>query len=178
MLFVLLEVESDMRMLSSAAVAGGCAIIALAAIAAALETRGSDATPIEVLSYRPVTSDLMNAYVQPRHIKLFLAGSVQNWAYAEYERHNIGGALGRLAVAVPQYQGQSMEGLIATFATPQLAALDAAIKAKDEAAFRTAYEGLTTGCNQCHQATGHGMVVLQSPATDPFPDQVFRAPDG
>jgi cytochrome c553 len=167
-----------MRILSLGAIVGGCAVIALATIAVAVKTTGSDATPVEVLTYRPVTSDLMNAFIQPRHIKLFLAGSAQNWEYAEYERHNIGGALGRLAIAVPDYNGQSMERLIEAFATPQLAALDAAIKAKDVAAFRTAYEGLTTGCNQCHQATGHGMVVLQTPATNSFPDQVFRAAGG
>jgi mono/diheme cytochrome c family protein len=116
----------------------------------------------------------MNAFIQPRHEKLWLAGKARNWEYAEYERHNIGGALRRLAEAVPEYKGQPMKDLIAVFATPQLAALDTAIKAKDPAAFKTAYEGLTTGCNQCHQATGHGMVVMQTPATDSFPDQVFR----
>ncbi len=151
------------------------AVVAIASIAVAVETKGPEVAPVEVLTYRPVTSDLMNAFVQPRHIKLFLAGSAQNWEYAEYERHNIGGALARLAVAIPEYKGQSMKDLIAVFATPQLAALDKAIKAKDPTAFRVAYERLTTGCNQCHMASGHGMVVMQSPGTDPFPDQVFRA---
>jgi hypothetical protein len=123
--------------------------VAMVTVAAAVETKAPEAAPVEVLTYRPVTSDLMNAYIQPRHIKLFLAGTAQNWTFAEYERHNIGGALNRL--------------------------LDTAIKAKDPAAFRVAYEGLTTGCNQCHVATGHDMVVMQSPATDSFPDQVCRA---
>jgi len=157
-----------------AGVAAGIGVIAVASIAMAVETKVLDAAPVEVLTYRPVTSDLMNAFIQPRHIKLFLAGSARNWDYAEYERHNIGGALERLATAIPQYKGQSMKDLDAAFATPQLAALGMAIKAKDPVAFGKAYEALTTGCNQCHQATGHGMVVLQSPATDPFPDQVFQ----
>jgi hypothetical protein len=99
--------------------------VAMATIAAAVETKAPEAAPVEVLTYRPVTSDVMNAYIQPRHSKLFLAGAAQNWEFADYERHNIGGALARLAEAIPEYKGQSMKDLIAAFATPQLAALDA-----------------------------------------------------
>jgi hypothetical protein len=123
--------------------------------------------------YRPVTSDLMNTVIQPRHIKLWLAGRAQNWEYADYERHNIGGALHRLAEAIPTYKGQSMSALVEAFATPELDALDTAIKAKDPVAFKRGYENLTTGCNQCHQATGHAMIVMQTPAADAFPDQAF-----
>ncbi|HEY1412849.1 MAG TPA: hypothetical protein VGF36_11955, partial [Rhodopila sp.] len=87
-----------------------------------------------------------------------------------------GGALGRLAKAVPEYHGQSMNAMIAAFATPQLNALAAAIKAKDQVAFEKGYQDLTTGCNQCHQATSHAMVVIQTPTADSYPDQVFQAP--
>jgi hypothetical protein len=166
--------ESDMRGLFAGSVAG-FAVVAMATIAVAVETTRSDVAPVEVLTYRPVTSDLMNAFIQPRHIKLWLAGSAQNWEFAEYERHNIGGALDRLAAAIPEYKGQPMKELIAAFATPQLAAVDAAIKAKDAVAFAAAYDGLTTGCNQCHAATGHGLVVLRTPTAASFPDQVFSA---
>ncbi len=162
-----------MRAINLAVVALGFA--AIATVAVAIKRKAPEAAPVEVQVYRPVTSDLMNAYIQPRHTKLFLAGAAQNWAFAEYERHNIGGALNRLADAVPEYKGQSMKDLIAAFATPQLAALDEAIKAKDPTAFRAAYEALTTGCNRCHEATEHSLVVLQSAATNTFPDQVFRA---
>lgn len=67
-----------------------------------------------------------------------------------------------------------MSALVEAFATPELDALDAAIKAKDSVAFKRGYENLTTGCNQCHQATGHAMIVLQMPAADAFPDQAFQ----
>ena len=126
--------------------------------------------------YVPVTSDLMNAVIQPRHIKLWLAGKSGNWVFAEYERHNIGGALARMAAAIPSYKGTATADLIAAFAAPQLADLDTAIKGKNETAFLTAYRGLTAGCNGCHQATGHEMVVIQVPESDPFPDQDFRPP--
>ncbi|MEA2737460.1 MAG: hypothetical protein QOH05_767 [Acetobacteraceae bacterium] len=127
-------------------------------------------------AYVPVTSDLMNAVIQPRHIKLWLAGKSKNWVFADYERHNIGGALARMATAIPTYHGSSTKELIAAFATPGLADLDKAIKAKDETAFADAYRGLTTGCNGCHQATGHEMVVVKVPDSNPFSDQDFAPP--
>jgi cytochrome c553 len=146
--------------------------VAGVAVAAAAEP-GLRPAATEPPVYRSVISDLMNTVIQPRHIKLWLAGKAQNWPYAEYERHNIGGALARIATAIPTYKDQPTADLIAAFATPQLADLERAIKAKDEAAFATAYEALTTGCNQCHTATDHAMVVMQTPGSNPFPDQVF-----
>ncbi|MDR3535321.1 MAG: hypothetical protein P4L71_02355 [Acetobacteraceae bacterium] len=132
--------------------------------------------PIDPGIYRPVTSDLMNAVIQPRHIKLWLAGKAGNWVFADYERHNIGGALARMAKAIPMYKDTSNTDLIAAFATPQLAALDTAIKHKDEAAFQRAYGDLTAGCNGCHQTTGHEMVAIKVPDGNAFPDQDFQPP--
>jgi hypothetical protein len=126
--------------------------------------------------YTPVMSDLMNAYIQPRHIKLWLAGKSQNWALADYENHNIGGALARMAKAIPDYHGAATPDLIAAFATPQIAAVSAAIKSKNEAAFVEAYGALTTGCSGCHQATEHDMVVMKVPDSAAFPDQSFTTP--
>jgi hypothetical protein len=37
------------------------------------------------LPYRPGLGDLMTMTVQPRHIKLGLAGGEKNWAYAAYQ---------------------------------------------------------------------------------------------
>jgi hypothetical protein len=124
--------------------------------------------------YTLVTSDLMNAVIQPRHIKLWLAGKSQNWTFADYERHNLGGAFRRMVKAIPKYKGLATADLVKSFSAQPLADLDTAIKAKNEAAFVNAYNELTTGCNACHQATGHEMVVIKMPDSDPFPDQDFR----
>ncbi len=159
------------------ALAAGLAVTAATGLSA--EPSSPDAAKASAPSvYRPVTSDLMNAVIQPRHIKLWLAGKSGDWEYAEYERHNIGGALARIAAAIPIYKGQPMESLNAAFATPALSALETAIKQKDAAAFEKAYGDLTTGCNQCHQATNHPMVVIKVPNGNPLPDQDFEAPHG
>jgi hypothetical protein len=158
------------------AVAVGLGLVAATAVGLAATGDASAPRTTESSVYEPVTSDLMNAIIQPRHTKLWLAGTSQNWVFADYERHNIGGALARMAAAIPSYKGASTTDLIADFATPQLGDLDTAIKAKNETAFVEAYRALTTGCNGCHQATGHEMVVIKVPDSNPFPDQDFSAP--
>jgi hypothetical protein len=147
-----------------------------AAGVAGLAATESNAPSADSPTYHPAASDLMTSTIQPRHIKLWLAGKAENWVFADYERHNIGGALARMATAIPAYKDVPYTDLIAAYATPQLTALDTAIKAKDEGAFVKAYGELTAGCNGCHQATGHEMVVIAVPDGNPFPDQNFKTP--
>jgi hypothetical protein len=46
----------------------------------------ADASPaIAQPAYHPSMGDLMTMAIQPRHIKLYLAGELQNWSYAGYE---------------------------------------------------------------------------------------------
>lgn len=87
----------------------------------------------------------MNAFIQPRHIKLWLAGQSGDWTFVDYERDNIW-AFARIVAAVPSYKGLSNSSLVAAFVTPQLAALGDAVNARDRAAFVRAYGALTNGC--------------------------------
>ena len=60
--------------------------IVLIAVAAAL------AVPIPATAQQPhaaALGDLMTAFVQPRHIKLGLAGTERNWPYAAYELNQL-----------------------------------------------------------------------------------------
>lgn len=157
----------------------GVGFLALTAVGVAAEEHGAPGSVAQAGGssvYVPTVNDLMNGFIQPRHIKLWLAGKSRNWALAGYERHNIGGAFRRMAKAIPAYHGASTSALIAAFVTPQLAELDTAIKARNETSFVQAYQGLTAGCNGCHQATRQDMVKIMVPDTDPFPDQDFSAP--
>ena len=43
--------------------------------------------------YRPGLGDLMTMTVQPRHLKLGLAGQAKNWPYVVYEGHELEEAL-------------------------------------------------------------------------------------
>jgi hypothetical protein len=124
--------------------------------------------------FRPGLGDLMTMTVQPRHIKLLLAGHEQNWPYAKYELKELQEAFERIARAVPRYRGLPMGGMIDAIAKGPIDELAKAIDAKDEVAFDASYEKLTQGCNACHQAANVGMVVIKVPNGSSFPDQDFR----
>ncbi len=127
-------------------------------------------------SYHPGLGELMTAFVQPRHIKLGLAGRDRNWAYAAYELGELSETFDDVAQLVPTHHNLPIAAMIASTVKPPMAALAAAIKSNDAAAFATAYAALTASCNACHQSAGHQAIVIQIPTVSSFPDQDFRPP--
>jgi hypothetical protein len=113
--------------------------------------------------------------VQPRHIKLGLAGSERNWPYVAYELDELRETFDDLAEIMPKYRNLSIPMITSTVKKP-LAALDRAIKAKDAKQFADAYGQLTASCNDCHRSYGRAMIVIQPPTVAAFPDQDFRSP--
>ena len=120
--------------------------------------------------------DLMTAFVQPRHIKLGLAGSEQNWPYAAYELNQLRETFADDAEIMPKYRDLSIPGLIKSTVKQPLAAVDRAIRAKDGNRFTEAYAQLTAACNACHQSYDRAVIVIQPPTVAAFPDQDFRPP--
>jgi hypothetical protein len=125
--------------------------------------------------YHPGLGELMTAFVQPRHIKLGLAGQAQNWDYAAYELEELGETFDDVGKLVPKHGNLAIPAAIDSTVKPPMAALDAAIKAKDQAAFTKAYADLTASCNACHQSADHPMIVITVPTVGgtAFPDQDF-----
>jgi hypothetical protein len=126
--------------------------------------------------YHPGLGELMTAFVQPRHIKLGLAGMAGNWPYAAYELGELRETFDDVGTLVPKHGHLMIAPAIAATVNQPMAALDRAIKAKDPAAFKTAYGQLTDACNACHKSAGHAMIVIKVPdaAENDFPDQDFR----
>jgi hypothetical protein len=120
--------------------------------------------------------DLMTAFVQPRHIKLGLAGSEQNWPYAAYELDQLRETFADVAEILPKYRDLSIPDMITSTVKEPLAALDRAIQAKDGTQFTAAYGQLTTSCNACHNSYDRTVIVIQTPTVGTFPDQDFRPP--
>ncbi len=134
----------------------------------------SPAPPQAAPPYRPSLADLMTAAIQPRHVKLGLAGQEKNWLLAAYQLGNLKGAFARTAQAWPTYRTTNMADLIEATTAAPMEAVAAAIKAGDPGRFNEAYGQLTETCNACHQSTDHALVVMQTPRESPFPDQDFR----
>jgi hypothetical protein len=114
--------------------------------------------------------DYMTAFVQPRHMKLGLAGQARNWDYVAYERHELEETFEMIGQQVPRYRKLAMADLLKMIEGP-MTALDEAIKARDGARFDAAYGQLTDACNACHVTTERRMVVIQVPRTSPFANQ-------
>ena len=88
--------------------------------------------------YRPGLGDLMTMTVQPRHIKLLLAGHEQNWPYAKYELHQLQEAFERSVKVWPRFRGLPLGGMIDAIAKGPMDELAKAIDSKDEVAFDAA----------------------------------------
>jgi hypothetical protein len=131
--------------------------------------------PAPPVAYRPGLGDLMTTTVQPRHIKLGLAGQQGNWPYATYELHELQEAFDRAAAVWPTWRNFSIAEMMKAVAKEPMAAVGEAVKAGDAGRFTTAYGQLTTACNTCHQSAERGVIVVQSPEASLFPDQDFRA---
>jgi hypothetical protein len=150
-------------------------IVAVAMILAALAPRSAAAqTAPPAEPYRPGLGDLMTITVQPRHIKLALAGREGNWPYAKYELHELEEAFDRVTRVVPKYRGLPLGGMIDAIVKGSMAEMAKAIDDKSTEKFSAAYQKLTDGCNACHQAANVGQVVIKVPDASSFPDQDFR----
>ena len=126
--------------------------------------------------YHPSLGDLMTMAIQPRHIKLGLAGQERNWPYAQYELSELRNAFARVARTIPTYRNIDMAAVIGALTTAPLKAVEQAIHTQDAGQFKVAYAALTTACNACHLSQDHASVVIRVPNTNPYPDQDFRSP--
>jgi hypothetical protein len=149
--------------------------MAVEAQAASSLTAPATPTPAAQPDYHPSMGDLMTMAVQPRHIKLGLAGNDGNWPYATYELSELRNAFARIARTIPQYQSMDTAALVTAMTKASLDELDQAIKASNKAQFVGAYARLTQACNACHQSQSHAFVVIKVPQTGMFTDQDFRS---
>ena len=111
--------------------------------------------------------------VQPRHIKLALAGREKNWPYAAYELHQLEKSLDRVSRYWPQWRKNPIADMMSVTKEP-VAMLSQAIKSTDIEQYNIAYKQLTESCNACHQGTNVGVNVIVVPNASTFPDQDFR----
>jgi hypothetical protein len=121
--------------------------------------------------------DLMTMLIQPRHTKLYYAGTQKNWELAAAQSRDMHSALARIAQRIPKYMNNSVADTITVIFMPKLNAIDAAIAAGDPKQFANAYVALTDACNACHVYMEHPYIVIQIPHSgdiSAYPGQAFR----
>ena len=146
----------------------------LGVVSVSLIALAQNAPPAPPQAYRPGLGDLMTMTVQPRHIKLALAGREKNWPYAKYELHELQESFERVARVWPKFKGLPLDGMMDAITKGPMAEVSQAIEEKSSDNFIAAYGQLTEGCNACHQAANVGLVVIKAPEASSFPDQDFR----
>lgn len=124
--------------------------------------------------YQPGMGDLMVTIVQPRHLKLGLAGQARNWDYADYAQHELEEALETVEKHIPKWRNLDIGQLMAATVKQPLEEVEKAVKAKNAAAFDAAYRQVTEACNACHRSANLPAIVIKVPDASPFPNQEFR----
>jgi hypothetical protein len=127
--------------------------------------------------YVPGLGEIMSLQ-QMRHTKLWLAGQAGNWDLAAYELDELGEGFDDVVTYHPTHKDSPVapKDAIPRMVTEPLAELRTAVEQKNGQAFAKAYDGLTTACNNCHEATNFGFNRVQRPESNPYPNQVFAPP--
>jgi hypothetical protein len=113
---------------------------------------------------------------QMRHVKLWFAGQAQNWELADYELDELGEGFDDIVKYHPTHKDSPVapKDAVPRMVNEPLKELRDAVEKKDHGAFVTAYDSLTSACNSCHRATNFGFNLVQTPTTNPYPNQVFE----
>jgi hypothetical protein len=139
----------------------------------ALQPAPQPAQNVPPVPYAMTMGDMMNTLVQPRHLKLGLAGRAGNWPLAAYALVEIRQTFAGIVKAQPKFRGYPVADLVDAALKGPLAAVDDAIKQQDPKKFAAAYDQLTQGCNACHGSLDHPFVVIKVPDASAFPNQDF-----
>ena len=115
--------------------------------------------------YEPGLGELMTLN-QMRHAKLWFAGQARNWELADYELDELEEGFSDVVKFHPTHKDVELpiSDLVPRIMNEPLKQLRAAIQARDPEAFARAYDSVTAGCNNCHQATKFGFNVVRRPS--------------
>jgi hypothetical protein len=147
------------------------AFVAAAAMLGTLAAGAQDKPPQQPAAvpqdepYHPSIAQIM-ALQQMRHIKLWFAGHAANWPLANYE-------IGELSDGFDDVEKMLGGDIVQQHVGAPLAALQKAVDGKSSAAFATAFDNLSAGCNACHHTLDHAFIVIGRPALLPYSDQDF-----
>jgi len=145
---------------------------AVAVAAASAQTHAQDQPARSNSAYLPKVSDIMGQ-TQLRHFKLWFAGSLGNWALANYELEQVRDSFDTAATLYPTLDGAPFAQRLKDESGPPLADVGKAVEARNTEDFVKAFERLTTACNGCHKVAHVGFIRIRVPTSSPFTNQSF-----
>lgn len=143
----------------------GLSALGLAAFTASAQNASMPTPAAAPMDMVPGLGEIMTLQ-QLRHIKLWFAGSAGNWALADYE-------IGELNEGFEDVDKLLGGGTVDKMVGSPLKDLQKIIDDKNRAAFPTAFDSLSAGCNSCHHALDHAFIVIKRPTSLPYSDQAF-----
>jgi len=122
-------------------------------------------------NYKPGFGELMST-VQAHHAKLWYAGANENWELAEFEVHEIEETFEKIL----DLRGDEHNAaeLVPELIEPLLKNVEGSAKKQELAAFKSDYQQLTSGCNDCHLEAGVEFIRIQIPTEPGFYNQKFN----
>jgi hypothetical protein len=121
----------------------------------------------------PELAAYMTSMQQYSH-KLMLSVQARNAPAAGFYLHELEELSETIVAEVETYEGYEIAALTSSMLMPQLENLDAALDGGDWSRVDTQIEAVTQSCNQCHEATDHGFIRIQSEnLTNPY-NQTFE----
>lgn len=124
-------------------------------------------------TYTPGIGEIMVG-VQIRHAKLWYAGLAGNWRLAKYELDEILEGFEDAKKYQPDFKGKPIAEMIGLITSDPIKKLEQAIEAKDKAAFKKSFDGVSNACNVCHTTYGYDFISIQRPTTLPLTNQRFN----
>jgi hypothetical protein len=140
-------------------------LVLIGASAKEVTAQQATASPAAVEPPAPKIGEIMMLQ-QMRHIKLWFAGRGGNWPLADYEIDQLKDGFDDVNQLLG---GDTVEKAVGA----PIAAIEKAVEAKDRAAFTSAFDNLTAGCNSCHHSLDHAFIVIRRPTSAPYSDQLF-----
>lgn len=104
--------------------------------------------------------------LQLRHGRLWAAGRDQDWLLAQFQLAELNEALDDVVEQngdAAALQPQQLSVVLPAIMKPAIAQMRTAIDDHNLGEFEKAYDGLSNACSSCHQAAGHGFLVIQRP---------------
>jgi hypothetical protein len=131
--------------------------------------------PSELNKYVPGLGEIMSQ-IAMRHIKLWYAGTVQNWELAAYEIHELKEGFDDAGEFHPTLDNitERVPVLISGNIQKPLENLEQAVKEHNLIQFTQGYEALTNGCNKCHRVAEFKFNKIQQPSFNPYSNQDFQ----
>lgn len=116
--------------------------------------------------------------LQIRHARLWQAVESNNYLLTQFQLAELREAFDGVVESNGDHaalQPKRLAEVLPAMVGPPLQQLQAAVDAKDSTKLQAGYDALTAGCNDCHEAAGHGFLVIQRPTT-PLLDNLRAEP--